>query len=306
MKRYPLFDVLRLLCALEVVRAHYTQSALFFPAVPMFLAISGFCILGSYERSKSWGAFAWKRVCRVYPAFLAMLALVFVLGGPLNCWLVVRTYLTLGLIPGTWNNAVWSLGWEELYYGLLAILFTFGLYKKGGVIASLAVAFALIGGAVPMLFPHCSPFLKVAAPLGVAFFIGNLCYMNQAKLPLWVGTWTVGIGAVAYQNHWVITGSALCAFGAVAVGLVPCNLPKFPDLSYSLYIYHLPMKWFIYFGLHKNLWEAFAVTAAVCIVSWYLVEQPALKLKDWRFRPQSQRLKKSPLLAIPVPTSNVP
>lgn len=65
--RYPNFDLLRLLLALEVVVVHawnetdpnFNWSG-FIMAVPAFLAISGFLVLKSYEESNSWRSFAKK------------------------------------------------------------------------------------------------------------------------------------------------------------------------------------------------------------------------------------------------------
>ena len=78
-ERFPAFDWVRLFLAgfVAVLHTlnnfygrshtgpHYVGMTI---AVPGFLAVSGFCVLQSYERSQGWLHFAWKRVCRIMPA----------------------------------------------------------------------------------------------------------------------------------------------------------------------------------------------------------------------------------------------
>src|SRR5689334_5789233 len=135
MKRYPLFDYLRLFLALEVVMIHFQafRGSHEFGApinpVPAFLAISGFLVLQSFENSPSWGRFAWKRFCRIIPAFVASLAVIGLLFGGRQVFLTVREWATLGLVHGSINGPVWSLMAEEIAYVILAVLSLSGAYR---------------------------------------------------------------------------------------------------------------------------------------------------------------------------------
>ena len=73
-QRYPLFDWLRLVLALEVVALHWFESVGLhrvtfllgmFEQVPSFLALSGFMIAGSLASSRNMAHFWWKRFLRI-------------------------------------------------------------------------------------------------------------------------------------------------------------------------------------------------------------------------------------------------
>jgi peptidoglycan/LPS O-acetylase OafA/YrhL len=63
--------------------------------------------------------------------------------------------------------------------------------------------------------------------------------------------------------------------GAGLISLRAAKMPRIPDLSYGIYIYHAPL----FALLHMPLWEFFPLLAVFCAASWYLVEKPALRLK---------------------------
>src|SRR5579871_2393284 len=118
--RYPLFDILRLVLALEVVSGHLFAPERV-PAVAGFLAISGFLIPQSYRDSRSYGHFAWKRAVRILPALLAVLLAIALVGGLANSLLTLKYYLTFGFSAPSWDDALWSLPFEEALYACLAI-----------------------------------------------------------------------------------------------------------------------------------------------------------------------------------------
>ncbi len=129
--RYPLLDLLRLCLAAEVMRCHYfSPNWMLVPCVPLFLALSGFLVPGSFEQSRNWGHFAWKRFLRIVPGYCVMLLAIAVLVGPNGVRENVLTYLRCGWTAGGYNGVVWSLGAEEVAYVLLAILFVTGLFKS--------------------------------------------------------------------------------------------------------------------------------------------------------------------------------
>lgn len=282
MTRYPLFDVFRLLLALEVVRYHAVYpSPLLLPAVPAFLALSGFLVLQSFEHSRSWGHFAWKRACRIVPAFLLMLVLVYALFGASDVGRVLAFWATLGQNGDKpVNGPVWSLGWEELYYVLLGCLFTLGAYKRLWLIVLFAVLASVFSLAAWNYVP--GGFSRWPIPLASAFFIGNAMYLLRDKLASfrWLGVPLLGAGAyVEATTQFSALSTLLVAPGLLllAVGFGRSMKWRVPDLSYGCYIYHRPLSYAFGFGLTFGL----ALTA-ICVGSYYLVEKPALAFKNLR------------------------
>ncbi|MNV76460.1 hypothetical protein D3C71_1698120 [compost metagenome] len=58
----------------------------------------------------------------------------------------------------------------------------------------------------------------------------------------------------------------------------------FPDISYGAYIYHFPVMAFVVYKLgYSSPIMGPLLTSAIliptCLLSWYIVEKPALKLK---------------------------
>jgi len=145
-KRDNFVDYARLGLALSVCLYHTRATYHLWPqgysvvwAVPAFLALSGWYVLHSYEWSATWREFIRKRVVRVVPAFVASLALV---ASMVSVWPTLISYGSLGLIqPKGWTNIpVWSFSVEEVAYGLLAVLFVIGAYRR---VWPICIAFAL-------------------------------------------------------------------------------------------------------------------------------------------------------------------
>ena len=104
-----------------------------FPAVPIFLGLSGFLVLRSRETTATWGRFAFKRLLRVGPAFVASLLLIAVLFGIPDALHSLSAWANLGahLVTDSYKNLpLWSLGWEEIFYVVLAVAFALGWYRR--------------------------------------------------------------------------------------------------------------------------------------------------------------------------------
>src|ERR1019366_4557767 len=98
MHRTNNFDILRLFFALIVVLAHCSALSLnaslsWMPrlfnsriAVEGFFAMSGFLIVGSYERSPTFRQYLTKRARRILPAYWAALLFSLVLGAVLTTY----------------------------------------------------------------------------------------------------------------------------------------------------------------------------------------------------------------------------
>jgi peptidoglycan/LPS O-acetylase OafA/YrhL len=97
-----------------------------------------------------------------------------------------------------------------------------------------------------------------------------------------------GLGLAAWLGGFIlvfpICGGYLTLYLALETRLPRLKAARFGDLSYGLYIYGWPveqavlrfagpMPWWALFG------TALPVAAAIALLSWHLVEQPAMRLK---------------------------
>ena len=299
-ERYPNFDILRLLLASEVafVHAWFTVEPSFnrnpyVMAVPAFLSISGFLVLQSYSESGAWGVFLRKRALRILPGLLLSLLLcvaLFDLRAAYNSFL---NWITGGIytLPGIANGPLWSLAWEEIAYLLLAALWALGAYRRPFTIWALLVLSLSICRASTGLDPHTRMILF----LGPAFFTGNLMYIYRE--PLLKAHQIVPWIFFYIMLQWrfvpdanLLGGASLLmvqAFAVVWVGIAGFKIIPFkiPDLSYGVYIYHMPIILFLYTHFDIKTLPSMLMLLAVTVIpfsliSWYLVEKPALRLKQ--------------------------
>jgi len=301
MKRYPNFDLFRLLLATEVVFVHtwFTVNPKFnwdgfLMAVPCFLAISGFLVLQSYESSNSWGHFAWKRVLGVMPALLVSLAISGVTFGAGGFYNSLLNWLTGGLYKGIGrfnNGPLWSLAWEEFAYLCLAGLWMTGAYKKPRYIWLLLAASVVIVWNTQHLSPHG----RIITFLAPSFLVGNLMYLYRERMlsihPVipW-GALLIAINWSSLPISSLLGGASnpvIQAFAVVWVSMAGLKLVpfRFPDISYGMYVYHFPIVVYLgtTFGIH-SLPMLFCLSCVIllplCLLSWYLIEKPALNFKN--------------------------
>ena len=297
--RYPNFDLLRLLLALEVTVAHAGYISVeahewagFIMAVPAFLAISGFLVLKSYEESGAWSVFIRKRALRLLPALLLSFVLCWVLFDGVVLYNSAIIWITGGLITpiGPSNAPMWSLAWEELAYLCLALLWMAGAYKRPTVIWMLFVASLVIVDAGKVLHPS----RQIILFLMPAFFIGNLAYLHRKVLmkvhPIipWALLLAVIFNSKFPLLNQIVSFSPVSfqAFSVVWVGMAGLRLIpfQFPDISYGLYIYHWPIALYLRRSGIASTSHEIALWLPIpllifCLASWYLLEKPALRLK---------------------------
>lgn len=245
-----------------------------FPFVGGFIAISGYLITDSMARSRGYGHFAWKRLLRVGPGFVASLLFGAFFGfsivGTLHCW------ATFGLWDHPKVNGVfWSLSVEEVLYALLALMFAVGVYRRAPafILAALYAAFFML--------PHSqSAAVMRVLEIPPYFLAGSFLYVLRARTP-W--RWWLGVLGLVYP-FLPLPAIGLCPL-AVAYGLISLGLYSRPvlgwwtkrigDPSYGVYVYHLPVV--------SVLGPAgIPVAIVVAVTSWHVVEKRALALKDWR------------------------
>jgi peptidoglycan/LPS O-acetylase OafA/YrhL len=195
-------------------------------------------------------------------------------------------------IGGPGDVSYWTISLEEMLYLILVISFVLGGYKT---------IWGPIAGLVATLMIHAAFYhAKTVGPMGYLenllpmFFVGNLLHMLK---PRW---------------SWAIGAPLLLAFGVFAVTKIggPWNevlkemalaypivlfsfhtqgffkwFDKMGDCSYSLFLYHVAFidGLAVVFKAPVTLCVAVAVPGLMLsYASWWLMEKPILKLKNWR------------------------
>jgi peptidoglycan/LPS O-acetylase OafA/YrhL len=244
-------------------------------AVAGFFVISGYLITASRVNSRSFGDYLWRRVLRIYPAFLVALLLVAFVFAPLsalvdpsatptflagakfvvknlalyvNSWGVAGTLSSVPF-PGVWIVTFWTLFWEFVCYLIIGVLWTIRR-GKASVVTVVAVLFAattLMTLMHEMLFPN-APWLLVRYVHVSAFFAaGSLVYFARDRLP--DSAWLAAASAAALVAE-VLTGTFQLLAGLPAAYLMVylgAHLPLHRvggknDISYGLYLYSGPVQ----------------------------------------------------------------
>lgn len=292
-----------------------------FPGVPIFFFISGFLIASSYERETLAG-FAWNRGLRIFPAlwacFLVSVASVWGSGyfadhpvplGTAAAWFAAQMSMGQFFNPGfmrdygvgALNGSLWTIPVELQFYILAPVVVL--LFRRVPLLFWTALGvFAAINFAHTQ-YPIASlrkVFAVTFAPWIYMFMLGAVAHffwpkirsIFVGKLLLWGALYaavvaldvTVGIGAssnnILLPFVLALSGLVLAAANT-APGLSSRILGK-NDISYGLYIYHMPVYNFL---LYKHLswgWLGFGVAVLCAALSWWLVERRALRLKDRR------------------------
>ena len=286
-------------------------------AVDGFFAVSGFLILGSRLASKSLLDFFWRRVLRIWPAYIVVLIFVaavvapfavFVLGNgrydPLGALGYVAKNAALVVVQpgipgspvgipeeGNWNAPLWTLAYEFACYIGIAVLATVlprrWLAPALAVVLAGAVALNVVTTFTPI---HLADPLIVLARLGAFFASGSLLLAMRERIPLnaaiGIASAVVVVGLVVVQRFDVFGGP----FFAVLLLWLGIVLPLHKvgarnDISYGMYIYGYPLQLLlaIVVGSAMSSW-AFALVSIVIAVpfamaSWFLIEKPAMRWK---------------------------
>ena len=283
--------------------------------VDVFFVISGFLVTASYLNRRSWSEFMKARCLRIFPGLIVcVLAIAFLLG-PFVTTLSPAEYLfgsqlytdllhslTLHLhLPGvfeqlpqqTVNGSLWTLPPEFVLYVLVGVAGVSGVLFSPRIYLPLIVCLGALGivltGRVHF-FEERELYLR----LFVLFGAGSLVRVFAGRIPL--STWLLVAAAVPvallYRTELFPDAfSVWLVYAVFWLAYVP-NLRGFNrtgDYSYGLYIYAFPIEQTLRQSFPAILpLELFAVasvlTLGCAMLSWHFIEQPALKLKNVRFR----------------------
>jgi len=285
--------------ALEVVVAHIIPilyQGIYWPgflmAVPAFLAVSGFLVLGSYANNPQIIPFLIKRSLRIFPGLIASVFLCWLILGSEYAANSVMIFLTGKFTITEGNIPLWSLIWELLAYVILIILWSLGAYKSK-VALTLLLAIS-VGLSYYICAENYHPKYQILSFLPISFLIGNVFFLLRdvtKKIHFGYSLCFFIFVVIFFSSSYRETLVAplpviLQAIAVVWLGSsnVPVTTKSFPDISYGLYIYHYPILiWFSQKSPVMNSMQTLLALAiilpSVSLISWYFIEKPALNIK---------------------------
>lgn len=306
-------------------------------AVQGFFILSGILVAQSFDRSRSLLDFAAARALRIFPALIVCVLLTALVLGPLVSLLPASQYFTSMALPvyllktlslatgsaplpgvfndlpmsGIVNSSLWTLKFEVLCYAGLALAGTAGLFnpKYRKAVAALLAAFLFAIYAIdPQNFTEHT-FTDNVRYFVLYFGTGTLIYIVRDELAI-VGAALVPLAALfvialgtryAELTTALLLGYAIVWASSKSFGPMRAWCNKI-DLSFGVYIYAGPIQ--------QALIEvgpdidpavislfAFAFVLPLAVLSWVLIEHPALALRSQVRRLLTQR-SSQPILAV--------
>jgi peptidoglycan/LPS O-acetylase OafA/YrhL len=327
------FDYMRLVLATLVVCSHtidvcygteFTYSVWRGPArpffaiiLPMFFALSGFLVAGSFERCKTIVSFGGLRVLRLMPALAVDTVLGALLLGPIFTALPLADYFSqpgflkyflniTGIIhyflPGVFannpwpnyvNQQLWTLPFEMICYAGLVALSFLGIAQRPSLfLISAVVANVLIFVANKIVFKTPHSFMFLGSLLVQCFLFGIAAHLFRRKI-IWSKA-LFFVSAAATFACLAIPGFDYLAplpatYVTVYLGLLQPKRNRLimsGDYSYGIFLYGFPVQQAVVAALghggqywYTNMLVSLPVTFALAVLSWWCVEKPALRLK---------------------------
>lgn len=239
--------------------------------VDLFFVLSGYLIYGSLiARSQVFWRFIWRRVVRIYPAFLVVfviyvgLSFAFPAESKLpDSGMRAAVYLlqNLLLLPGLFPiepmiTVAWSLSYEMFYYlAIPLIIFAFRLRGRTtawrttffGILTGVTVAYCAVYGGHVRLIMFMAGILvyealsdsRVASPSGLVAVLAFVMGLATATLP-WSGTAAFALKISALYVTFFVLCLACFRDPAMWLSRALCWTPLrwLGNMSYSYYLLH--------------------------------------------------------------------
>jgi peptidoglycan/LPS O-acetylase OafA/YrhL len=308
---------------LEFTPAPLVSSFFSLPGVPLFFSISGFLVgLSCLRHKEKWGEYIWHRALRIFPALwlcllVSCLILIafghgsFLLSPTGIAWLVGQATIVQFFNPsqlrdfgvGVVNGSLWTIPVEIQFYIVLPILVTVASYWVNRRRARLAAAFMISVATASLLFKSfilervLNPESLLAKLCEVSFvphlfqfLIGFSCLLPLAlfgRRKATVGLIIVGLICLYISTYFPDSAPlfkpwALAAL-PIGIGLIPVDLLRGFDISYGLYLFHMPIANALLASKVSAIFPVpsyFFASYLIAAFSWCFVEKPALSLKS--------------------------
>lgn len=285
--------------------------------LPMFFALSGFLVAGSYARTRSLTIFIAFRLLRIVPALAteilvsALLIGAFVTTLPLERYYsdpaffryflniagVVQFYLpgvfTDNPNPGMVNKSLWTIPAELICYTVAAAAITIGLLERRRAFAFIlaAATLALLAGYAALGLDWSQRWVFPPVLLLMCFLAGILLQLYREVVLL---DWRLAALAALLMLVLPLHGAGMIlaplavAYFTVFLGLRDGPLTRLApkgDYSYGLYLYAYPIQQLLVAYLPQTrewYWNAaltLPIAFGVAFASWHIIEKPALLVK---------------------------
>jgi len=285
-------------------------------AVALFFVTSGFLVCASYIQRANLVAFVEARLLRIFPGLIVAVLFCIIVGvfvttdSPSNYFLSPSTWgffkhnatLIMGIqydLPGVYlsnpfpasvNGSLWTLPIEITMYFWVAVLGSLFLLQDDKVFNLFFILLCLMYAQT-----ENNSFFIVHEPsqikLALLFMLGAFFYINRSKIALKFMTLGVlfVLAILTKEYHFSLYIKAICiAYFVLLLALHPKlqlrSIDRWGDISYGLYIYAFPVQQTIAHLIPKvqpmtMFILSTVITVILALLSWHLVEKPALKLK---------------------------
>ncbi|SBW22308.1 acetyltransferase [Candidatus Protofrankia californiensis] len=222
----------------------------------------------------------------------------------------------LGILTG-WNHSMWTLYWEALCYLGIAVLALFGIIQRRRAFVAVITACLWAVVVLHWLAPGFAPGVLGSVFAGgvgrfvLMFLAGSVLYLYADRIPLsgiLAACCTVIVTVSVFLSDPHILLNLPLAYLCIWLGIrLPLHrVGAEHDFSYGLYIYSCPIQQLaaVYKVQQHGIVAYFAlclsVTSLVAVLSWFGIERPALRLKNWAPR-QSKIFRTRPRLRLSRP-----
>ncbi|MEG0982665.1 acyltransferase family protein [Algoriella sp.] len=330
------FDFLRLVFSSAVIFSHSfpltgkeeiftvltnNQLGLGGLSVNVFFALSGYLIFISLKHSKTIKNYLWKRLLRLYPALIVLIAITmlilpfFYTGDNIFSESSYRSYsynvLSLYHVqyevahvfenkpyPKAINGSLWSLSYEFTMYILLLLLFPFRKNRISFILLIIGFIFSyLLHIFRPDFLSKLLSIIyldsKELYRLSTYFLAGSLLsYVDIKKintLILRVALFFILILSL-YFNFFNLVAPLVLPLLILLIGTLKTKYissigEKFGDISYGVYIYGFLVQQCLmnYFGfnVYELTFYSLIITFTLAYLSWHFVEKPMQKFKNF-------------------------
>jgi peptidoglycan/LPS O-acetylase OafA/YrhL len=214
-----------------------------------------------------------------------------------------------GFGEGVVNGSLWTIPVEMQFYILTPMIFLLYRFRKSFfwvtillfIIANFILSIGLVadlgGESIRKLFA------VTFIPWIYMFMLGFLFYVNwnriehfiKGKFLIWLSVYVgfviinlffnIGIQGNKIALPWVILIALLVLSAAFTKSHLSDRLLRKNDISYGMYIYHMPVYNFVIYkyGMPSAAigWLALLSVPLIALVSWKIIERPALSLKKY-------------------------
>ena len=322
------FDYLRIMLAIGVVLAHSfllthgpegeRGNWIFYFApliVPMFFALSGFLIAGSFERSKSLFVFFGLRVFRIAPALAVEVLISALILGPLLTEYSFSRYVSapefhayflniLGdihyVLPGVFlhnpthlvNGQLWTVPFELGCYVALGAIAVLNLYRPNWI---LLVLFCFLQSLqiLNTVFRFNHNYNGAGGTTIILCFLAGLVLFRYRKKIPYSGILALVCLILSIMSGLIANAIRFSplpmAYLTIYLGLLNPSRNRFllsGDYSYGLYLYGYPLQQAIVQLLpnlrawYLNFGLTMSAAGFVAFCSWHLIEKPVLSRKN--------------------------